>query len=655
MSDASDSPASAETSVTETQTETDPRPLRTRVQHSVDKAHTAMRALQGRDGRWEGVNIAGSFGTATTLVFERYLGALSARDAQEGERYLRSKQLADGSVPSWEFSLEGTLDGTAFWYAGMLSAGVADTDPAMTRARLAMEARGGMQKTTPITKITLVIAGALPASDLPTIPLEVDLVPGFDDLLAKFFGVNTLMPLHTMGPLIWALHRGSRPPSPWTEPLAYFAAQNAIKYLTERQDDSGGWIGVIFITLLAASALAGMGVSRDDSRIRRALQYVSSVKSYNSHGQVGLYVAPFESTLWDTAQWARALVNSGMPANDPALTKAVDFLVEYQTTKPSPWDWQTPPPWAPESGGWPFEVGNERNPDMDSTQEVLSALIAVKNGLSAPPEHLTRSIQRGMDWLIAMQNPDGGWAAFAYGKPTPLPGLMYFKAPAAQTDVGRIHTLVRALTDGFQQMAQLGDPSTTDVAGRVLYTLGLHGMTAQDARVRSAIAFIEYLREPVTGAWWGMWAINFLPAAGYILTGLASVKANLDEPYVKDAVRFILEHQNMDGGWGETPESYSDPSLAGRGDSMRSITAYCVWGLIAAGDMRDRKVSSAVERGVRLLLAHQLPTGLWKDEHNQGVLLPNVGYYYNTTFSTYVVLEALGAYMKYLDRVSSES
>lgn len=77
---------------------------------------------------------------------------------------------------------------------------------------------------------------------------------------------------------------------------------------------------------------------------------------------------------------------------------------------------------------------------------------------------------------------------------------------------------------------------------------------------------------------------------------------------------------------------------------MRSLTGCCTWALIEAGDMRDGVVNSAARRGIRLLLAHQQPDGLWQDEHNQGVLMPNVGYYYNTTFSTYMVLEALGAY-----------
>ncbi|MDP3277168.1 MAG: prenyltransferase/squalene oxidase repeat-containing protein [Deltaproteobacteria bacterium] len=633
----------------------DTQPSPEGIQGAIDRAHASLRAMQGRDGRWEGLNIAGSFGTATTLVFERYLGALDPRDAREGERYLRSKQRSDGSVGGWEFAREGSLDGTATWYAGMLAAGVAERDPDMVRAKRCIESLGGMHKTNFLTKIALVVSGALDADALPNIPIEALMLPGTDDLLAKFFGVNTLMPLHTAIPLMWALRRGSRPPSPLRNPIAYAAAQRAIDYLTTRQDKSGSWIGVTVITQMAAAALAGLGVSREDGRIRRALQHLASVKSYGREDQVGLYVAPFESALWDTAQIVRVLVATGMPANDPAISKAVGFLIDWQTKTPSPWDWQTPPAWAPKDGGWPFEVGNESNPDMDSTQQVLSALVTVSNALPAPSEALTRSIARAKEWLLAMQNPDGGWAAFAYGKIAPLPGLMYFTGPDTLATVGRMHRWVRALFNGYQTMAQLGDPSTADVAGRTLYTLGLMGMGAQDARVRNAISLIEYLHEPVTGAWWGMWAINYLPATGYILTGLASVGADLSVPQVQRALRFVLEHQNDDGGWGETPESYSDPSLAGRGASMRSITGLQVWTLSLAGDLRDATVRRALERGVSYLLAHQHSTGLWSDEMNQGVMMPNIAYYYNSTFSTYLALEALAAYREHAMRSKSES
>lgn len=617
------------------------------VQQAIDRAHQAVRGIQWRDGRWEGLNLAGIMGTAATMVFERYLGALDTRDAREGEKYLRAKQLPDGGAASWEFSAEATLSGSCMWYAGMLSAGVSKDDPAMLQTKLVIDRLGGMSAVDIVSKVMLVTAGALDASELPSIPLTVDLIPGYDVLLAHFLGINVLMPAHTLVPLMWALKRGSKPPSPWFEPLDYWAAQRAIGYLSDRQDpSSGGWMGVTFITQLAACVLVGLGVPTSDPRVKKALQMMASVKSYNREGQPGLYVAPFESALWDTAQMVRALINTGMPANDPAITKAAQLLMDYQTTQPSPWDWQTPPPGAPKDGGWPFEIGNELNPDLDSTQEVLSALVLVRNGLATPSADLEKSIDKGLAWLMAMQNPDGGWPAFSYGKPTPLPGLFYYKNPAPKTDVGWMQRLVRFGSDGYQQLSQVGDPSVADVAGRTLYTLGLLGMTVDDTRVRKAVSLVEYLREPVTGAWWGMWAINFLPATGYILTGLASVKADLQSQGVKDAVRFILEHQNSDGGWGEQPISYADPSTAGRGPSMRSITGYCVWALCVTADLRDRNIRRAVDAGIKYLLAHQLSTGLWADENNQGVLMPNIGYYYNTTFSTYVALECLGAYQK---------
>jgi squalene-hopene/tetraprenyl-beta-curcumene cyclase len=631
--------------MTETERSRGTAPSVANVQQSIDRAHVALRALQGRDGRWEGLNIAGVLGTAASMVFERYLGALDLRDAREGERYLRAKQLADGGAPGWEFATQSNLSGTCFWYAGMTAAGVSRDDPAMLRAALVIDRLGGMHKSDILSKILLVTAGALDPEVLPTVPLAVDLIPGYDSLLAHFLGINVLMPVHTMVPLMWALKRGSKPPSPWLEPIDYWAAQRAIEYLSDRQDPtSGGWMGVTLITELAACVLVSLGVSASDPRVKKALQMLASVKSYNREGQPGLYVAPFESALWDTAQLVRALVASGMPANDSAITKAVTFLLDYQSTRPSPWDWQTPPAGAPVDGGWPFEIGNELNPDLDSTQEVLSALIAVKNGLQTPNARLNAAIDKGLKWFYAMQNPDGGWPAFSYGKRTPPPGVFYYPMPEAKTNVGWMQRWLRTASNGYQVLAQVGDPSVADVAGRTLYTLGMLGQTARDERVSKAIALIEHLREPITGGWWGMWAINFLPATSYVLTGLAMVKADLTSTTVKEAVRFILDRQNPDGGWGEQPVSYEDPSEAGRGPSMRSITAYSVWALCVVADLRDRSVRRAVDLGLAYLLEQQQSSGMWADENNQGVMLPNLAYYYNTTFSTYLALEALAAY-----------
>lgn len=94
-----------------------PRPTRTgktevdgdELRGAFGRAQRAMLELQHPDGAWEGLNMAGPFMTAVTLVFERYLGAMTERDAHEGVRYLRRRQLPDGSVPLWPFATHGHI------------------------------------------------------------------------------------------------------------------------------------------------------------------------------------------------------------------------------------------------------------------------------------------------------------------------------------------------------------------------------------------------------------------------------------------------------------------------------------------------------------------------------------------------------------------
>jgi squalene-hopene/tetraprenyl-beta-curcumene cyclase len=217
---------------------------------------------------------------------------------------------------------------------------------------------------------------------------------------------------------------------------------------------------------------------------------------------------------------------------------------------------------------------------------------------------------------------------------------MFYYRPVPPRGFGLFGSVLRAVDTYYERAIEAGDPSTADVTARALWSLGALGYTNQDTRVRDAIEFIKYHRYAGNGVWWGMWAVNYIAGTSYVLTGLLAVGESPDAPYIREAVRWLLAHQNADGGWGETVESYRDPAMAGRGPSSNTVTAYAAWALAAAGEAR----SPAVERGVAYLLAHQGADGLWRDECCQGVLIPNWGYYHNTTFATYFALEALGAY-----------
>jgi squalene-hopene/tetraprenyl-beta-curcumene cyclase len=62
-------------------------------------------------------------------------------------------------------------------------------------------------------------------------------------------------------------------------------------------------------------------------------------------------------------------------------------------------------------GGWAFEFDNDHYPDIDDTALAARALLRVQ--LPESEERVKReAIDRGLRWILAMQNDNGGWAAF---------------------------------------------------------------------------------------------------------------------------------------------------------------------------------------------------------------------------------------------------
>ena len=90
------------------------------------------------------------------------------------------------------------------------------------------------------------------------------------------------------------------------------------------------------------------------------------------------------------------------------------------------------------------------------------------------------------------------------------------------------------------------------------------------------------------------------------------------DEHIRRAVRWLEDHQNLDGGWGEDCRSYDDPAWIGRGDSTASQTAWALLALDAAGEQ-----SPAVRRGVRWLVETQRPDGSWDEPQFTGTGFPS--------------------------------
>ena len=87
---------------------------------------------------------------------------------------------------------------------------------------------------------------------------------------------------------------------------------------------------------------------------------------------------------------------------------------------------------------------------------------------------------------------------------------------------------------------------------------------------------------------------------------------------VRDAVAWLVDHQNDDGGWGERIEGYYDPAWRGRGPSTASQTGWVLLALVAAGETEH----PAAARGIEYLVSTQAEHGGWDELHFTGTGFP---------------------------------
>jgi squalene cyclase len=101
---------------------------------AIDLARGMVLERQKPDGSWQERGDMGPFTTALSLVCLRHVGQLRADELHEGTRWLRSRQLEDGSFVGRPFASEGDLSATgAGWAALSLGEGAENRTAAIYR------------------------------------------------------------------------------------------------------------------------------------------------------------------------------------------------------------------------------------------------------------------------------------------------------------------------------------------------------------------------------------------------------------------------------------------------------------------------------------------------------------------------------------------
>jgi len=627
------------------------------VKEAASRVSAWLHARQAADGHWRAPLEGDTILESEFILMLAWAGRLDRPDVPGAARRILSLQRPDGG---WAIHPDGPVDVSASVkaYLALKLTGHDPASPALVRARRAIAAAGGPWAVNSFTKFYLALLGQMPYAACPAVPPEAVLLPGWFPVnlhRVSAWSRTMIVPLS----LMWAFKplrripadrgiaelfgdcgRHGPPPADrsfWAAffrgtdrimkacealglmPLRARAIQACRRWMLERFAGSDG-LGAIFPPIVwSIVALRAMGCDDDSPEVRECWRQLDALVEAEADGTVR--VEPCRSPVWDTAITLIGLCEAAAAGDrsvDPrALERAVDWLLDNEIRTPGDWAGRT----RAEPTGWCFEYANRFYPDVDDTAMVVIAL-ATWRDVAVPASdravdprrpRVVAAIARAVAWLEAMQNADGGWGAFDRDNDCEL----LCKVPFADHNA-------------------MIDPSSPDLAGRVLEALGKTGLRRGHPPIERAITYLEKTQE-ADGSWYGRWGVNYIYGTWQAVQGLRAVGVASDEPLVGRAADWLEAHQQPDGGWGESPESYADASLAGVGPVTASQTAWAVAGLVAAG----RGESPAARAGVGWLVERQEADGSWEQEEFTGTGFPRVFYLKYHWYPIYFPLIAL--------------
>jgi len=596
------------------------------LEHAITRAASALGARQKLDGHWVFELEADATIPAEYVLLEHYLDRIDAPLQAKIGVYLRRIQGAHGG---WPLFHDGPFDLSASVkaYYALKAIGDLPSAPHMARARAAILAAGGAERTNVFTRVQLALFEQVPWRAVPVMPVEIMHLPQwffFHLSKVSYWSRTVLVPLL----VLMALHPRARNPrnvvipelfripadevrdwirgpyrSAWghlfkvvdsvvrvVEPafpdgIRQRAIEDAVAFITERLNGEDG-LGAIYPamanTVMMFDAL-GHGLDHADAAIAwRAVQKLLVVTDTEA------YCQPCLSPIWDTSLAGHAVAEADGAAT-PGIDAACAWLVERQVTELRG-DWALSRPDVP-PGGWAFQYENAHYPDVDDTAVV--GMLLHRNG---DPAH-TESVMRARDWILGMQSSNGGWGAF---------------------DADNTHDFLNYIP--FADHGALLDPPTADVTARCVSFLAQLGHGADEPAMARAIAYLRADQEP-DGSWFGRWGTNYIYGTWSVLCALNAAGLPHDDPAIQRARRWLLARQRDDGGWGEDEESYAASPPGRYRTSTPSQTAWAMLGLMAAGE-----TGPAVARAAEYLASSQRDDGEWDELPYTAVGFPRVFY-----------------------------
>jgi squalene-hopene/tetraprenyl-beta-curcumene cyclase len=618
------------------------------LESAVARGADALLRLQQPDGHWVFELEADATIPAEFVLLTHFLDRPDPALERKIATYLREIQGTHGGWPLFHdgaFNISASVKA----YFALKMIGDDPDAPHMARARQAILAAGGAERTNVFTRAQLALFGEVPWRAVPVMPVEIMHLPAwFPFHLDKvsYWSRTVIVPLLILMALkpkarnprsirIQELFRSSpdtitdwiRGPyrSAWGRVFKYVdhivraleplipartrqsAIAKAVAFITPRLNGDDGLGGIYPAMANTVMAFDTLGYAWDHPD---AITAWSAVRKLIVETEDRAYCQPCLSPVWDTGLAGHAIAEAGLTGTQ-SIAAANGWLRSKQILD-TVGDWAKARPHAI-PGGWAFQYENAFYPDVDDTAVVGMLLHRAQEAGNGAHEE---AIARAKAWILGMQCKDGGWGAF---------------------DADNNHHYLNHIP--FADHGALLDPSTSDVTARCVSFLAQTGMQATDPVLARAINWLRREQMP-DGSWFGRWGTNYIYGTWSVLCALNAAGLPHTDPAFRRAVEFLITTQREDGGWGEDNETYADAPAGRYHRSNPSQTGWALLALMAAGEAEHE----ATTRGIAWLASQQTSDGRWEEEPYTAVGFPRVFYLRYHGYKLFFPLMALARY-----------
>jgi squalene-hopene/tetraprenyl-beta-curcumene cyclase len=556
---------------------------------------TALAALlkeRTPEGHWVGELSTSALSTATAvmalhLVKERQGAELSTQYSvlstliDGGLAWLAAHQNDDGGWGDTTVSFSNISTTMLCRSAIYLTQSQSRLAPAVSRAEAwltskygepaqwpeAIRQRYGVDRTfaTPILT-TCALAGLVSWDEVPPLPFELAVLPQSWFRFVRLHVVSYALPaLIAIGQCIY---HHKKPWNPITRIARRLALARSLRVLQSIQPSSGGFLEATPLTSFVTMSLAAIGHAYHPVAQLAVKFLVSAVRPDGSWA--------IDSNL---ATWVTTLSINALAAADELdlldrKDQLRDWLLKQQYKERHPYTGADP-------GGWAWTDLPGGVPDGDDTPGAILALTNLgpeppgQNGARAPeggillyltslkiepewqandPAASVVSCSEGIGWLCSLQNRDGGWPTFCRGW-----GHLPFDRSGADLTAHAI----RALYGWIRAAAgeRHDDKTLVRFCTESLFR----------SEFAPGFAYLARTQRP-DGSWLPLWFGNqHMPNDENPTYGTARVLAAyrdlamMDTEPAHKGIAWLIQNQNLDGGWGGgrgSPSSIEETALA---------------------------------------------------------------------------------------------